>query len=585
MSGQANSVLQQEMPFDTVMRQSPLGMAVIAMDGTYVAVNDAYARIYGYLPTEMQGHSFLMVFPEDQRASLLRLHQNFLMYGGTLSGEWEVLRKDGTHSHVISESACVRGQDGTDRRLVYVTDISVRRKIESELEASRIFAHAVIDGLSSQLCVLNEDGIIVSANHAWRRFYIDTGGDPEHLLKPVSYLEICMAANGSQRRGQPDTSGFPEQLRRVLRGDLQSFELEYPWHTPTERRWFIARAYRLPGVSPARIVVSHDNVTALKNAQEELHEALRFTRKLIHSMQDGFMVLDKRFRPVEVNPAMCRMTGYTESSLLYSEHPFPYLHHMQTEELNQLFHQIHEATEREIEFVIAHPEKGHFPASMTVSRIYDEDGQVMHYIAIVKDITERRRVEQEIQRLAFYDALTGLPNRRLLHDRLEHCLRGSRRHTLHGAVLMLDLDNFKPLNDHFGHDAGDCLLVEVANRLQACVRASDTVARLGGDEFVVVICELDSETGVSFELAAQIAEKMQQSLTIPYQLRLRNGETEKILQHHCSASVGVALFSAPEHHAADILKRADQAMYQAKERGRNRVCFADFPPRRSASVH
>jgi PAS domain S-box-containing protein len=264
MSGQANSVLQQEMPFDTVMRQSPLGMAVIAMDGTYVAVNDAYARIYGYLPTEMQGHSFLMVFPEDQRASLLRLHQNFLMYGGTLSGEWEVLRKDGTHSHVISESACVRGQDGTDRRLVYVTDISVRRKIESELEASRIFAHAVIDGLSSQLCVLNEDGIIVSANHAWRRFYIDNGGDPEHLLKPVSYLEICMAANGSQRRGQPDTSGFPEQLRRVLRGDLQSFELEYPWHTPTERRWFIARAYRLPGVSPARIVVSHDNVTALK---------------------------------------------------------------------------------------------------------------------------------------------------------------------------------------------------------------------------------------------------------------------------------------------------------------------------------
>jgi GGDEF domain-containing protein len=180
---------------------------------------------------------------------------------------------------------------------------------------------------------------------------------------------------------------------------------------------------------------------------------------------------------------------------------------MQTEELNQLFHQIHEATEREIEFVIAHPEKGHFPASMTVSRIYDEDGQVMHYIAIVKDITERRRVEQEIQRLAFYDALTGLPNRRLLHDRLEHCLRGSRRHTLHGAVLMLDLDNFKPLNDHFGHDAGDCLLVEVANRLQACVRASDTVARLGGDEFVVIICELDSETGVSFELAAQIAEK------------------------------------------------------------------------------
>ena len=585
MPEQAINALQQEMPFDAVLRQSPLGIAVISFEGRYVAVNDAYARIYGYSSAEMVGNSFLMVFPPEQQAAVLQLHQQFLRGDENLGGEWEVVRKDGSLCHVISESAHIRGQDGTSRRLVYVTDITARRRIEAELEASRIFAHSVIDGLSAQICVLNEDGIIVSANQAWQQFFIQNGGNPELLLHPVSYLDLCNAAGVHNRRSASDISHFAEMLRKVLSGKQQSFEIEYPWHTANERRWFIARASRLSGVSPARIVVSHDNVTALKNAQEELHEALRFTRKLIHSMQDGFMVLDKRFRTVEVNPAMCEMTGYTESALLYSEHPFPYLSQMPADDLNHLFHQIHTSKDREIEFTIWHATRGAYPASMTVSRIYDDDGQIMHYIAVVKDITERRRIEQEIQRLAFYDPLTGLPNRRLLHDRLEHSLLGSRRHHLHGALLLLDLDNFKPLNDHYGHDAGDNLLIEVAKRLQACVRASDTVARLGGDEFVVLIAELDSETQTSLEQAAQIAGKMQESLMLPYLLTLRRDEGQDHIQHQCSASIGVALFSPPEQQVSDILQRADQAMYRAKQNGRNRICFADYPPRRRPSVH
>jgi diguanylate cyclase (GGDEF)-like protein len=190
------------------------------------------------------------------------------------------------------------------------------------------------------------------------------------------------------------------------------------------------------------------------------------------------------------------------------------------------------------------------------------------------DIVERTRMEDQVRQLAFYDPLTHLPNRRLLNDRLSQALLASKRSAFHGALMFMDLDNFKALNDKHGHSAGDLLLVEVASRLKGCVREIDTVARFGGDEFVVLLDELTLEQEESNSRAGVIAEKIRLALAEPYVLGFeRDGADAVTLVHHCTASIGVTLFIHSEASQDDILMRADAAMYQAKEQGRNRVQF------------
>lgn len=191
---------------------------------------------------------------------------------------------------------------------------------------------------------------------------------------------------------------------------------------------------------------------------------------------------------------------------------------------------------------------------------------------MIQDITERKQAEDQVRYLAFYDALTGLPNRRLLADRMVQAMAQCKRNGCHGAVILLDLDNFKPLNDRYGHAVGDLLLGAAADRLKACVREMDTVARFGGDEFVVIISELKADHAESTVEATLIAEKIRATLSQPYLLTVKHeGKPVTTVEHRCAASIGVALFVDPETSQDDILKWADTAMYQAKEAGRNAI--------------
>jgi diguanylate cyclase (GGDEF)-like protein/PAS domain S-box-containing protein len=190
------------------------------------------------------------------------------------------------------------------------------------------------------------------------------------------------------------------------------------------------------------------------------------------------------------------------------------------------------------------------------------------------DITERKTAEEKIRKLAFYDALTQLPNRLLLNDRLGQSIAASQRSKRYGALMFLDLDNFKSLNDTEGHGVGDLLLIEVARRILSCVRETDTVSRFGGDEFVVVLKELDLEEAKSKAQAATVAEKIRKTLAEPYVLKVKQEDkAEYTVEHRCTASIGVVLFVDHQTGPEDILKWADIAMYQAKEGGRNRTQF------------
>ncbi len=204
----------------------------------------------------------------------------------------------------------------------------------------------------------------------------------------------------------------------------------------------------------------------------------------------------------------------------------------------------------------------------------DAQGHPLRVVGFIQDVTELKQLQEEVRQLAFHDTLTKLPNRRTLNDRLNQCMASSKRSGRYGALMVLDLDNFKPLNDTHGHAAGDLLLEAVAARMMACVREVDTVARIGGDEFVVLLSELDPDRAESISQARFIAEKIRLALAAPYSLSLtRDGQEASAVEHRCTASIGVVIFINHEANQEDILKWADDAMYQAKAAGRNLIRF------------
>ncbi|MDH4235413.1 MAG: diguanylate cyclase, partial [Gallionella sp.] len=203
----------------------------------------------------------------------------------------------------------------------------------------------------------------------------------------------------------------------------------------------------------------------------------------------------------------------------------------------------------------------------TITPLRHPDGRITNFLTVKEDITRRKQAEEEIQQLAFYDPLTKLPNRRLLMDRLKQALASTTRGKEHGALLFIDLDNFKTLNDSLGHEVGDLLLRQVAQRLEDCVREGDTVARLGGDEFVVMLAGLSGNFREAAFQSEAIGEKILASLNKPY----------KLSSHDCHStpSIGITLFADHYSSIDEIMKRADISMYQAKDAGRNTIRFYD----------
>ncbi|AFL69428.1 diguanylate cyclase [Sulfurospirillum barnesii] len=201
------------------------------------------------------------------------------------------------------------------------------------------------------------------------------------------------------------------------------------------------------------------------------------------------------------------------------------------------------------------------------------NGMIYALCGISTDISERKKIEEVIHDLAYHDALTRLPNRRMFNEQFALILAQAKRQKNHGALMVIDLDNFKPLNDTFGHHAGDVLLMEVARRLKACVREVDFVGRFGGDEFIVVLGNLSEDKERAKEEAMQIGAKIRLHVSQPYSIALEEDGLQKTITHHCTASIGVRLFGHKKEHKEQLFVQADSAMYQAKQNGRNRIEF------------
>jgi diguanylate cyclase (GGDEF)-like protein/PAS domain S-box-containing protein len=312
---------------------------------------------------------------------------------------------------------------------------------------------------------------------------------------------------------------------------------------------------------------------ALQEGQARLQAQARHTQAILDHMVDGVITIDAEGRIESVNPAACAMFGYGAAELIGQ--PVSLLMPEPHRSRHQGYVQRYLAGGAPRVIGIGRDVEGlrkdgsEFPMSLAISRI-ERDGRPL-FIGLSRDITERKRAEAAIEQLAFYDPLTGLPNRRLLLDRLKQALASSRRSGQQGALLFIDLDNFKTVNDTLGHGSGDRLLKEVARRLQAALRADDTVARWGGDEFVVLLQSLGARREVATLHAESAAEKLLSVLGQPYLLDEQ--------PRHCTPSIGIVLWGggeAPDTVDSErLLKHADHAMYQAKAGGRNRLCFFD----------
>lgn len=309
---------------------------------------------------------------------------------------------------------------------------------------------------------------------------------------------------------------------------------------------------------------------AMQHMVEDLHVAAT-----VFESAEGMVVTDAEHVVLRANPAFTRMTGYSESEVVGST-----LDYMLAQGSFDIVRDAMLAA-------LAHDGawQGEMPGRRKNGQEYPQwvsiaavrcgaDGQLINYVITLTDTTQRKAAEQRIEQLAYYDPLTHLPNRRLQRERLEYALLASQDSEQRGAVLFIDLDDFKTLNDARGHDIGDLLLQQVAERLTSCVRQSDSVARIGGDEFVILLENLGLEPVNAAQQAEAIASKILLALRQPF----RMGEIE----HFSTLSIGIAMFNGTGEPLDDLLKQADLAMYQAKALGRNTCCF--FEPQMQQRV-
>ncbi|MFH2135114.1 MAG: EAL domain-containing protein [Pseudomonadota bacterium] len=396
-----------------------------------------------------------------------------------------------------------------------------------------------------------------------------------------AYETLLGVASGEALDADPqqfyaDPAGYQDLLRRLRSGEQIRDHLVELKFARRGTRWALASYMHFDYEGQPAILGWFYDVTPMKQIEQALQQSEARFRQMFESHSSPMLLIDPASGAiVDANHAAAAFYGYGETRMQQMN-----ISDIKTHTTEELLHERQQALREERNFfVFTHRLADGSQRTVEVhSSPVEVEGRKLLF-SIIHDITERQRLEQQMHELAFYDVLTGLPNRRLLLDRLHQALATCERTHRHAALMFLDLDHFKTLNDLHGHDIGDHMLVEVAQRLRSCIREEDSVARFGGDEFVVMLESLSSLTQEAVMQAESVAEKIRLALAQPYMLTRDAGDP---ITHHCSSSIGITVFREQTDGVDQLLKWTDMAMYRAKEAGRNVVRF--FDPTMQAAV-
>jgi len=533
------------------------------LSGRYLLFNREAGRITGRDPSAVIGHDDAAIFPPAHTERVQSNDRTAINENRVGTYEETLPTVDGERVFLTTKGP-LRGDDGEVMGVFGIAhDITERKRAEESVRKSETDLRTLFEENTSVMLLMDQvTGNIIEANAAAVQFY----GYPRERLRRMSISEIntlppeqLVQARLRAANGDRQVFYFPH---RLASGEIRDVEVHT---TPIQR-------------DGRKLLLSivHD-ITLRKQAEQSLRESEERFRLAMNASNQGWFDLDLETGAINVSPEYVRMIGYEPSE--FKSDLRHWLSNIHAEDRDAVSAALEACAENGGPCTMEYRRRtkaGLWRWIRSVGKIveWNTDRKAVRMIGIHTDITERKEMEDQIRQLAFFDPLTRLPNRRLLNDRLSRAMATSKRSGRYCAVMFSDLDNFKPLNDLHGHEVGDLLLVEVAERLKNCVREMDTVARFGGDEFVIMICELDTDKTESAAQAAAVAEKIRVALARPYVLTIEADEQSvKTVEHHCSASIGVTLFINHEASQGDILKEADNAMYAAKEAGRNMIRF------------
>jgi diguanylate cyclase (GGDEF)-like protein/PAS domain S-box-containing protein len=564
--------------YRSTFEQAAVGIAHIAFDGSFLHCNAQFAEILGYSPEEVLGLNAIAITDPSYLPEAMPLFEK-CANGSAERATFEkrYIRKDASLTWVEVTLSAQRDCQGKPVHLIaFVEDINFRKATEQSLaavqdalrhseERYRTAFQTTIDAININRM---DDGTYIDCNKA----FLDTIGFTRDEVIGRTSLELGIWANRADR----------ERMVEVVRRDSIFRDLEAQFKKKNgEVFWGLMSASQIEieGV-PCVLTITRD-ISAAKAAERHLTaaaEALRLSeeryRMVFQTSLDPILInrtSDRRF--IDVNQAFLDAMGFERDDVIgrTSLDLKLWADPRDLETVDEILKKNRECRNVEIQFRKKNGDT--LWGLMSASVIEIDDVQCV--LTITRDISSAKAAEDEIRNLAFFDPLTGLPNRRLLLERLRLALAAGNRTGRMRAVLFVDLDNFKTLNDTLGHQIGDLMLQEAARRLAACIREADTVGRLGGDEFVLMLEDLSEKPEDAAAQAKAVGEKILSTITEPYVLDGRECRS--------SASIGISVFGDRRESSNEVLQQADIAMYQAKAAGRNTMRF--FEPALQAAVN
>lgn len=545
---------ESETRFKAIFDQAAVGIAQVDTNGCWLRVNDKFCDILGYERRELLAMSFRdLAHPEDREEE-----ENFRRR--MLAGRISTYSVDQRYPHRTGRVVWVRltvsmvWQPGTQQDyLIYVIeDIAGQQQAEEMLRRQRDINKHYLDTVQSMLVVLDREGRLIMINRTGCEWL----GVEEAEVLECNWFESCL----------PQPEGM-EQIypifRRIMAGELETVEyIENAILCRDGRQRLIAWHNALLTDEKGGIVgsiSSGQDITDRKQTEERLNQAAA----VFEYTAEGVMITDAEMRILMVNPAFSATTGYSAEEVLGLNPRILQSGRHDHEFYREMWNKLEQTGNWRGEVWNRRKDGAIYPELLTISVVRDGEGRLINYLGVFTDISDIRHAQEELDFLAHHDSLTGLPNRQLFNELLQHAIKTAERENKQFALLFLDLDRFKNINDTLGHPVGDRLLVEVAQRLREVMRGVDTVSRIGGDEFILLLDHMDDP-----QEAGLVSQRLIERLSQPYEVM---GHTL-----YSGVSIGIAVYPGDGIDGAVLQRNADSALYQAKDEGRGTYRFFDI---------